>query len=136
MIYFLHFLAYKFARSLVVGLPSCAVFSCPSLVCEFYFCPLFNIVFKPFFSVFPSTVPIRIALAKLEYLETWPNHLRFHFLTTVWNLDRNPQWLFQSFCQLSHRQYGPCTNSVAVCLKSLFSSTSAVKACTNPEVIK
>ena len=32
---------------------------------------------------FPFTVPCRIVFAKPEDIETWPNHISFHFLTRV-----------------------------------------------------
>ena len=35
------------------------------------------------FVLFPFTVPCRIVFAKPEDLETWPNHLSFHFLIRI-----------------------------------------------------
>ena len=45
---------------------------------------------------FPFTVPCRIVFAKPEDLETWPNHLNFHFLTRVRSLSYSPMaaWIF------------------------------------------
>ena len=46
--------------------------------------------------LFPFTVPCRIVLAKPEDLETWPNHLSFHFLTRVRSSLYSPMaaWIF------------------------------------------
>ena len=48
----------------------------------------------PLLSAF--TVPCRIAFAKTEDLETWPNHVSFYFLTRVRNLSYSPiiAWIF------------------------------------------
>ena len=50
----------------------------------------------PFFLLFPFTMPCRIVFAKPEDLETWPNHLSFHFLTRVRSLSYSPMaaWIF------------------------------------------
>ena len=40
--------------------------------------------------LFPFTVPCRIVFAKPEDLETWPNHLSFHFLTRVRSSSYSP----------------------------------------------
>ena len=46
--------------------------------------------------LFPFTVPCRIVFAKPEDLETWPNHLSFHFLTSVKSSLYSPMaaWIF------------------------------------------
>ena len=46
--------------------------------------------------LFPFTVPCRIVFAKPEDLETWPNHLSFHFLTRVRSSSYSPMaaWIF------------------------------------------
>ena len=46
--------------------------------------------------LFPFTVPCRIVFARPEYLETWPNHLSFRFLTRVRSLSYSPMavWIF------------------------------------------
>ena len=46
--------------------------------------------------LFPFTVPYRIVFAKPEDLETWPNHLRFRFLTRVRSSSYSPMaaWIF------------------------------------------
>ena len=46
--------------------------------------------------LFPFTVPCRIVFAKPEDLETWPNNLRFHFLTRVRSSSYSPMaaWIF------------------------------------------
>ena len=46
--------------------------------------------------LFPFTVSGRIVFAKPEYLETWPNHLGFHFLTRVKSSSYSPMaaWIF------------------------------------------
>ena len=53
----------------------------------FFWLPLF---------LFPFTLPCRIALANPEYLETWPNHLSFRFLTRVRISSYSPMaaWIF------------------------------------------
>ena len=54
----------------------------------------------PFFCLplflFPFTVPCRIVFAKPEDLETWLNHLSFHFLTRVRSSSYSPMaaWIF------------------------------------------
>ena len=74
--------------------PSWPVFSCPSWAGKVHSCPLFDIVFPPFFCLplflFPFTVPCRIVFAKPEDLETWPNHLSFRFLTRVRSSSYSP----------------------------------------------
>ena len=58
------------------------------LFSHLFFClPLF---------LFPFTVPCRIVFAKPENLETWQNHLSFHFLTRVRGLSYSPMaaWIF------------------------------------------
>ena len=46
--------------------------------------------------LFPFTVPCRIVFAKPEDLETWPDHLSFHFLTRVRSSSYSPMaaWIF------------------------------------------
>ena len=80
--------------------PSWPVFSCPSWAGKVHFCPLFDIIFPPLLLsllfLFPFTVPCRIVFAKPEDLETWPNHLSFHFLTRVRISSYSPMaaWIF------------------------------------------
>ena len=63
-----------FSAALVELAKSIPVYSL-ILSSHLFFClPLF---------LFPFTVPCRIVFAKLEDLETWPNHLSFRFLTRV-----------------------------------------------------
>ena len=47
-------------------------------------------------SLFPFTVPCRIVFVKPEYIETWPNHLSFRFLTRVRSSSYSPMpaWIF------------------------------------------
>ena len=47
--------------------------------------------------LFPFTVPCRIVFAKLEDIETWPNHLNIRFLTRVRSSSCSPMaaWIFQ-----------------------------------------
>ena len=49
----------------------------------------------------PFTVPCRIVFAKPEDLETWPNHLSFHFLTGS-GVRHILQWLLEAFCEPPH----------------------------------
>ena len=49
-----------------------------------------HLFFCLLFLLFPFTVPCRIVFAKPEDLETWPNHLSFHFLTMVRSLSYSP----------------------------------------------
>ena len=46
--------------------------------------------------LFSFAVPCRIVFAKPEDLETWPNHLSFHFLTRVRSSSYSPMaaWIF------------------------------------------
>ena len=59
-----------------------------TLSCHLFFC--LSLLHCPF------TVPCRIVFAKLEDLETWPNHLSFHYLTKVRSLSYSPMatWIF------------------------------------------
>ena len=60
-------------------------------------CSLFDIVFPFLLSAsFFLTVPYRIACAKSEDLEAWPNHLRLRFLTRVRSSSYSPMaaWIF------------------------------------------
>ena len=47
----------------------------------FFYLPLF---------LFPFTMPCRIVFAKLDDIETWPNHLSFRFLTRVRSSSYSP----------------------------------------------
>ena len=76
-----------FLAALVELAKSIPVFSL-ILSSHLFFClPLF---------LFPFTVPCRIVFAKPEDLETWPNNLRFRFLTRIRSSSHSPMaaWIF------------------------------------------
>ena len=61
--------------------------------------------------LFSFTVPCKIVFAKPEDLETWPNHLRFRFLTRVRRSSYPPMaaWIFLRTCSLVTWSYMKCS---------------------------
>ena len=57
-----------------------------------------HLFFCLYFLLFPFTKPCRIVFAKSEDIETWPNHLSFHFLTRDRSSSYSPMaaWTFSS----------------------------------------
>ena len=75
--------------------------------------------------LFPFTEPCRIVFAKLEDLETWPNHLSFRFLTRVRCSSYSPMaaWIFLRTSSLVTWSCSIASSSISSQKRAFFSLT-------------